>query len=285
MYNKVVKTTFVLKITKRRIGIEMLNFSKEKFDIIIQAGQSNAQGTGIGAVEKEYCPTDKVYYLNSEKTVDVVESGLKIEFAGAPFQIEIAQECPVNGELTGDFSLTFAENYIKQGLLKEDRKILIVRAAIGGTGFFKKHWGLEDILYLKMLEMVDHALGLNPENKVVAFLWHQGEHDAVEGNTASRYYEQLSTLLKSVRARYGAEIPFIAGDFVNEWKMKNIEACEPIVGAIKKVVKDTPLCAFVETSDLLSNNQKTSNGDDIHFCRQALHVLGARYFDAFLRCQ
>ena len=40
--------------------------------------------------------------------------------------------------------------------------------------------------------------------------------------------------------------------------------------------------AFVETADLPSNNQKTGNGDDIHFCRESLHVLGQRYFEKFL---
>ncbi len=258
----------------------MMDLKKEKFDIIIQAGQSNAQGSGVGDVKTEYIPTDKVYYLNSEKTVEVLEDGLKIEFLDKPFTVEIAKECMEADKLVGDFSLTFSEEYIKNGRLKDDRKLLIVRAAIGGTGFFKKHWGLKDRLYLKMLEMVDYALGLNPENKVVAFLWHQGEHDAFERNTPNVYHQQLETMLIEVRKRYG-EMPFVAGDFVNEWKTENMEICEPIVNAVKVVIKNNPKCAFVETFDLLSNNQKTGNGDNIHFCRESLHELGYRYYKAF----
>ena len=36
-----------------------MNLKKEKFDVIIQAGQSNAEGNGLGAAEKIVlsCPT------------------------------------------------------------------------------------------------------------------------------------------------------------------------------------------------------------------------------------
>ena len=46
-------------------------------------------------------------------------------------------------------------------------------------------------------------------------------------------------------------------------------------------MEDCGNAGFVETSDLLSNNQKTQNNDDIHFCRESLHILGHRYYDAF----
>ena len=39
------------------------DFTKEKFDIIIQAGQSNAEGYGFGPASEPYTPCDKVYYL------------------------------------------------------------------------------------------------------------------------------------------------------------------------------------------------------------------------------
>lgn len=119
-----------------------------------------------------------------------------------------------------------------------------MRAAVGGTGFVKGMWGLKDQLYLKMLEMTDYALSLNQANRVVGFLWHQGECDAFEKNEPDVFKQQLASMIRDVRVRYGTELPFIAGD-------------------------------------LLSNNQKTGNGDDIHFCREALYVLGRRYFSAY----
>lgn len=257
-----------------------MDFSNEKFDIIIQGGQSNAEGTGRGPVDTEFCPSSNVFYLQANKTVKDTGNGLLIEYADEPFEICIANEREKDGEIWGDFSLTFAKAYEEAGLLQNGRKLLIVRAAVGGTGFMKKHWGLQDMLYLKMLELTDYALSLNPENKIVGFLWHQGEHDAFEKNEPNVYKEQLSTMLKEVRARYG-KMPFIAGDFCNEWKSKNWEICTPIVDVIRKVVQEAGNAGFVETADLPSNNQKYGNGDDIHFCRQSLRVLGTRYFEAF----
>ena len=252
----------------------------EKFDIVIQAGQSNAEGMGIGEVERKYEENENIFHLNAEKTVEYPPERVTVTFADKPFSLEVADEREYTQGKLGDFSLSFSCSYIKNGLLSEDRKLLIVRAAIGGTGFQKGHWTKDGELYLKMLEMCDYALDLNPENRIVGFLWHQGEHDALEGNSPENYYNQLSELVQTVRNRYG-KIPFIAGDFVKEWKTKNITICQPIVDVIKKVVKDMGNAGFVETSDLLSNNEKTGNGDDIHFCRDALYELGNRYFDEF----
>jgi hypothetical protein len=86
-------------------------------------------------------------------------------------------------------------------------------------------------------------------------------------------------MLSDVRSRYG-NMPFIAGDFVNEWKSTNSEYGKT-VDTIRDVVKNSGNAGFVETSDLPSNNQKTGNGDNIHFCRESLHVLGRRYFSAW----
>ena len=161
------------------------------------------------------------------------------------------------------------------------RKLLIVRAAVEGTGFKKGYWGLNSILHNKMLEMSDYARSLHKENKFVAFLWHQGEHDAGERNDPNIFEKQLLETVFNVRERYG-NMPFIAGDFVREWKQNNIEICAPIIEKIQKVVEKVGNAGFVPTEDLLSNNEKTANGDGIHFCRESLSVLGERYFKEYL---
>lgn len=252
----------------------------EKYDIIIQGGQSNAEGSGIGPVSQEFLPNSNIKYLNAKKHVDLVDEGLRIEYVDEPFVIEEANERISQDKIVGDFALTFAEDYVKNGCLEQGRKVLIIRGAIGGTGFYKGHWGLQDKVYLKLLEMVDYALQLNPENKIVAFLWHQGEHDAFEGNPPDIYHKQLLDMLQSVRARYGV-MPFVAGDFVYDWKDKNIQICEPIIQVIRNVVKETEKSGFVETDGLLSNDQKIGNKDELHFCRESLYELGRRYFKEF----
>ena len=116
----------------------------EKYDIFIQAGQSNAEGTGGGPVTEEYIPDERICYLEAPKTVIVTDSGLDIQFLNVPFALNVATEHGTAEDPVGDFSLTFFKAYIDAGLLASDRKILIIRGAVGGTGFQKKHWGMED---------------------------------------------------------------------------------------------------------------------------------------------
>jgi hypothetical protein len=261
-----------------------MDYKNQAFDIIIEGGQSNASGSGWGEVENEYILDEDILYLTIEKkTSEGIKDGiwsLFLEYSENPLQISVASECDSDGRKIGDFALTFAKSY-KEKYLTSGRKILIIRAGVGGTGFMRKHWGVGDLVYEKMIQAIDYALSLNHENKLIAFLWHQGEHDAFEGNIPNVFATQLTEMLNSVRERYNASgLPFISGDFVNEWKTQNIEICEPIVAKIKEV---TALAngEFVETSDLLSNNQKNGGGDGIHFCRDALHELGRRYFSAY----
>ena len=84
----------------------------------------------------------------------------------------------------------------------------------------------------------------------------------------------------------------MAGDFVHDWRDKNIEVCTPVLEAIRGVCRDCGNGAFVESDGLTSNVQQLCCPtpvlavdflDDIHFSRTALYQLGERYFNAF--CQ
>ena len=260
---------------------------KYAFDVIIEAGQSNAEGYGRGPVTEEYIPDADLLYLTHDFSLKEAKENEAFDFdfntENPKLHIEVADEHRDGDEKIGDLSLTFSREYKKNGYLKEGRKLLVVRAAVGGSGFKKRRWGLSDPLYLRLIAMVEFALSLNPENKLVAFLWHQGEHDAFEKNRPDIFESQLRALIADVKCRFSVpDIPFVSGDFVSHWKNENIEDCLPIVEKIKCVTKDVG-GVFVETSDLLSNDQMTGNGDPIHFCRESLHILGVRYFEAFER--
>lgn len=247
------------------------DFTKEAFDIFIQAGQSNSEGYGFGEVENPYKPCEEVYYLTRE------------------FMIERAREQLTENKAQSNFGLPFVREYIERGMLKEGRKILIIRAAAGGTGFIDKRWGMKDDLYLRMIEMIKTALELNPENRLVALLWHQGETDAQKGASYDTHYNNLKNLVLSVRETFGAhDLPFIAGDFVHHWKNENIELCEPIINAIKAVCAECTPSAFVESDGLCSNLEELGYNplgwtDKIHFSRVAIYKLAKRYFDAFVK--
>lgn len=237
-------------------------FSSEKYDIILQGGQSNAEGCGMGPVDEEFVPDDDILYFNSDMS------------------ITRAEERCWDGNAVGDFSLSFAMQYKRAGLLDEGRKLLIIRSAVGGTGFVDKRWGIKDDLYLRMMEMVRATLALNPANRLITFLWHQGEND--NGTPATIHSAHLSGLVNSVRGEFGLpNLPFIAADFVHEWKWANIAACEPTVNGIIDTCTDIGHGRFILTDTLLSNNEKHGNGDTIHFSRDALRILGLRYFEAY----
>ena len=247
----------------------MEKYKSEVFDIILQGGQSNSEGCGLGPAVNEYVPDGNILYMTN------IDMG---NIEKAKFDIAIAEERIWDGQKVNEFALSFAKEYQKK-YLKDGRKILILRTAVGGTGWADNRWGMGQDLYLNMMRMVKAALELNPRNELKAFVWHQGETDV--GSSKETHYNNLSALVKSVRETYNYNnLPFIAGDFVNEWKMKNLQACGPVSTAIRNVCRDLG-GAFVETSDLKSNNQEIGNGDDIHFSRNALDIMGRRYFEAF----
>lgn len=251
----------------------------EKYDIFIEAGQSNAVGYGHGPVCEPYVPNTKVLYLTGpDPLAETYEPKDAYEFA-------IAQERRVDMDHTddflGDLALAFAQDYVQSGLLSTDRKLLIIRSAVGGTGFMFNQWEMDAPLYKRMLDMTDYALSLNPENRLMGMLWHQGEHEAYEGNKPQRYHSQLVAFVNSVKERYACpDLPFICGGFCDEWVQKYLTSCTEIMQVLKDVAAEMN-GIFVETEDLLSNNQKTGDGDDIHFCRDSLQLLGHRYFNAY----
>ena len=205
--------------------------------------------------------------------------------------IRVAQESgefdKPDGQRVGNLSLVFAKKYLNNGLLDDGRKLLIIHSAVGGTGFAKKQWGIGNVLYERLIDMTKTALELNVENRIVAILWHQGEHDAFENadmkfeDRSDFYSSSISAMFKDYFERFSLKnIPIIAGGFCDEWYLKNKEACDAVIDGTKRFLK-TVDGGFVESAGLLSNNQKIHNYDDIHFCRESLYILGEKYYTEF----
>ena len=242
------------------------DFTKDVFDIIIQAGQSNAEGCGVGDTDEPYVPCDAVWYLEPNYTV-------------VP-----AAESVEGNYIRTNFALPFVREYLNDGRLPEGRKLLILRTSVGGTGFKDGRWHMEGDLYLRMMDMIRVALALNPQNRLVALLWHQGESDAVWNATRDVHYNHLTDLVKSVRDTFSVpELPFVAGDFVYHWRDENAAICASVLEAIRAVCADVGRAAFVETDGLKSNWQELGDErpDSIHFSRRATYELGKRYYAAF----
>ena len=250
-----------------------MNYGDEKYDIILLAGQSNAQGSGVGDCDEEYEKDEQIHRMVGERRI---EDNWIVDF---PFAISI--EMP-DSHGRDDFSLSFAHEYKKAGLLKEGRKILIVHTALGGTSFSGGHWKVGDYLYKRMMYMLDCALNMNPENRLVALLWHQGESDALNNNVGEEYNRQLTEFFTAVSKKYDGEaLPIITGDFVQNWIPRHKVECDLIREQIR-IVTEKFGGVFVNTEGLESNHEAGTRPDDhIHFSRNALHLLGKRYFEAF----
>ena len=251
------------------------------FDIIVLAGQSNADGSGAGEVAVPYEQDERILHMYDTQNIVEVLNGQSRRL----FDIKPAEERIYNGGRVGNFALSFAREYIKAGLLEDKRKVLILHTAVGGTGFASKQWGVGDVLQERLIAMTDKALGME-KPKIIAFLWHQGEQDVVDNpeldfeGRKSFYGQKLEEMISDFRVRYG-HVPFLAGEFVDEWKKQHEEACNAILAATKECCLRVGDAVVVSSKGLLSNNQKNGGGDTIHFCRQALYEYGQRYFKTY----
>ena len=253
----------------------------EKYDIIIQGGQSNAEGFGIGPDKWEYVKNPNVLYLEAEKKITQLPVSCAIEFLDKPYSLTVADYRENEKGKLGDFALSFANEYIESGRLAEDTKLLIIRTAVGGTGYKTNQWGEGRILEEKMFELVDYALSLNPENRIVAFLWSQGETEVLAQNDSEVFRKEFKGTLDRVRKTYGREFPILATEFTERFVKQFNEFSVKILPVLREVVNGTENAAMVGTKWLLSNDDVMKNGDIFHFSREALRFLGARMFYCF----
>lgn len=271
--------------------------SNEKFDIILLAGQSNSSGYGEGPVTKEYVPNERVLLMENDAVpfYAVPEDGSPYRFImkflnpAARNTVRIADEVLCDYGKISCLAITFAENYAAK-CLDPDRKVLIIDSGYGGTGFTCPGWGVGNPLHNRMIEMVSLALSCNPENRLVAFLWHQGEHDVVENeevgcNPETLYHSHkanLTAMLDDFYTKFNCKsVPFITGGFCNEWYQSHKVCADAVMKAIRESA-ETYGGRYLDLSDLKSNNQVLSNGDVIHFSRESQHIMGKRYFEQYL---
>ena len=252
-----------------------MNFGAEKFDILLLAGQSNAEGSGCGPINDAYVPDERIYQMNAPLVIEhgnwVVEYPLQITIDKPDLQ----KRC--------NLAIRFAQEYVNAGMLKEGRKLLIIHAAMGGTCFYNNgHWTPSGICCRRMMYMLGCALEMNSENRLVALLWHQGESDIIPNNDPLVYHDQLKRCFEMIKERSKLDyLPIIAGDLVPDWKEMSEYDCDPIVEQIKRVT-DEMGGAFADSTGLESNQGGGyRDGDMIHFTKNALNIFGNRYFEEY----
>ena len=267
-------------------------FSDFVFDIVVVAGQSNAEGYGVSH------ESEPLVISNAYEIIDKNKYGMKLKEDGSydsldfvyPVEVVIRelQERSVDGIYNSDLSLSFVEEYKKSKFYSPERKILVIKTGYGGSGFAFDQHGVGNPLYIRMIDMINIGLSLNNNNRIVAFLWHQGEHDAFENAWFSYeeryeyYYSNLLNEFLGVREEYKQfDFPIITGGLCRDWKKRYMIESEAIEKATIDVCEKIGNAKFVQTSDLPSNEEIIHNGDLDHFCKESILSLGKRYFEAF----
>ena len=259
------------------------------YDIIILAGQSNAVGTGRGPVTKEYVPNPRVLMMDDDSDPHFVEENgvarLEMKWP-AVNSVAVADERVLEGGKRGCFALQFAEKYV-QTYLQPGRQVLIVKACFGGTGVARPEWGVGNCMHTRMLAKTKAALEENPDIRVVAILWSQGEHDSFENadwEPEKRYRVHKDNLTATFRDLYAhlgdKKVPLIACGFPDTYCASVPEASAAVLKAIREVIADFG-GAYVDTAGLISNSQTFNDWDIYHFSRESLHILGGMLFDAY----
>lgn len=270
------------------------DFTNENFDIVLLIGQSNAEGYGIGPVENEYEPTDNIMQFTDSYPVMYRINTEGIEALDVP-QTTIYRITPMAentrkgmGKL-GCLATSFVKRYYDEYLSETKRKVLLIRAAIGGTGFMRKQWTPQGVMFERAIDMTDIALGLNPENKLSAILWHQGEGEAIDGKGKSYgelyafYLNSLTKLVSDFKSKYKKDIPFLAGGHCDDWIIHYLTESTAITDATKDVMAKFDCAGYVETAGLGSNERiiRGKHPDEVHFNRPSLYELGERYFTVY----
>jgi hypothetical protein len=272
------------------------------YDIIIIAGQSNAVGAGLGSFSDSAANTAtdaKIFQLGRYGA-----GSLKV-MPATWVQNGITYDALQHWNITANrasmgLAVPFARRYAQEQLAP-GRSILIVPAAYGGTSILK--W-LGDItaptttpnaLYDDMKNRVNTALALpGGTNKIVAFLWHQGESDVSSAAgtpgimTPAIYQQKLTLILQKLRTDFPSQpaYPVVGGLFVPEWPSAwpgaslLLPAKIQIESVIKQVFAADVRGGVADTAGLTANYPSLTSdiNQQVHFSAASQVTLGARYY-------
>ena len=234
----------------------------------------------LNEVEKgeiEMVDANKYYFDLSNPDKPILKIILPIQT-----KIQCLQEKFGETQVVCDFSIPFVDEYMKSKYYDKSRKILVIKAGVGGTGFCKQEWGKDCFLYKRLCDMVEKALSFNEENRLVAFLWHQGECDVAWGKTGEWYGNEFVGFISEIRSKYGI-FPVLAGDFSKDWALDkdNVALTSTYTEMFKNLEQKIEKYGFVPSDNLESNARAIGNDDTIHFSRKGQLDFGKRYFEIY----
>ncbi len=231
--------------------------SKEKFYLVMLAGQSNMAGRGVIQPEDQ---TAHFRVLMLNKAGQWVPASAPVHF-----------DKDIAGVGPGD---TFGKL-----LAETDPEITVglIPTACGGSSI--RHWQpgayWEDTQSYPYDDAVARVQAVLPAGTLKAILWHQGEADCYEGN-ADDYEDRLRALIADFRTKFNAEnVPVIIGQLPRFYRAPWDDAAKKVDAAHRKIAAECQPAAFVSSEGL------TGNPDNVHLNRESQIEFGKRYFETF----
>ena len=160
-------------------------------------------------------------------------------------------------------------------------KFIFIKYAIGGASLLD--WAPEyskekaeitghpefGDMYGKFIQKIEKEVP-EEDSFPLAFLWMQGERDAVVPDAGKEYEENLDHLIRSFRRDLNAEkLPFIIG--LIDPKPERYVLKDHVVHSQKMIAKELPEVFTIETSDL------SKMKDQVHYDSKGQMALGRRF--------
>lgn len=231
----------------------------DDYDVFLLAGQSNMAGQSeevITSPDQPYNPHIMQVGRNGSYDERVIAAVQELDHAGG-----------ANGIGLG---MKFAQLY---SAANPSKKILLVPAAEGSTGFVTGDWNKGQTNYEDAKDRSNNALTHGTGTHTFkGILWHQGEADS--SRTEVQYAGDLDQFISDIRTDItgaSATTPVVIGELTPNF---------PGGSGVKAAIADTD--NRVSDVYVVQNDGITDRGDNIHLDADSLNTYGQRYYDGYL---
>lgn len=181
--------------------------------------------------------------------------------------------------------LSFAKAFLTAN---PGKKVVLIPAALGGSGFLRGDWNRKDAQYQAALARLEsgwvQALTEDANAAFGGFLWAQGEDEVQDYSLPKLEYEaivrQFIYYLRADFSAAGATTPFLMGGMPPSWVSTQGAIGTGVQEAIAETAAIVPNVAYADPVGLSSKS-----GEIIHFSAAAYRTMGSRYHTALSSAQ
>jgi hypothetical protein len=233
----------------------------EGYDFVLLIGQSGQVG--------RYGPVDPVLDATDPRILQYGYNGQTIVLAQDP--LDHRDE----GPNTVGMGMSYAKARIAAGLLTGNRKIVLIPAAQGATGFSNSFWTAGGSGDTGAIARANAAMAQvaapGGVNRLVAILWHGGEADAALSEAAyAAHLDALIARLRSSIAGASETTPFVCGGTL----VGGSQTAAGVSAALANLPTRVSYTGYAPSTGLVSG------GDNLHMSAASQRTFGGRYFTA-----